>query len=38
MTGVNPAKLGKTVPEAYSGGFTVTIKGWTLKVIPLPRQ
>jgi len=33
--GLNPAKLGKPVPEAFPGGFDVTIDGRTLKVIPI---
>jgi hypothetical protein len=38
MTGVDPAKLGKSVPEAFSQGFTVTINSRTIKVVPIPNK
>lgn len=31
-------KLGKSLPEAFPGGFDVIINGKTLKVIPIPKK
>lgn len=38
IAGVDPAKLGKTVPEAFPNGFTVTINGRTIQVMPIPNK
>ena len=35
LAGHNPAKLGKSVPDAFPGGFQVTINGRTILVIPV---
>lgn len=35
LAGHNPAKLGKPVPLAFPNGFTVTINGRTIRVIPV---
>ncbi|MDP5277478.1 hypothetical protein Q9Q95_00955 [Sphingomonas sp. DG1-23] len=37
-TGKDPAKLGKSVAEFYPNGFSVTIKGQTINVLPLPKK
>jgi hypothetical protein len=36
MKGIDPAKLGKSVAEAFPAGFDVTVKGRTITVLPLP--
>lgn len=38
MAGTNPAKLGKSAPEAFPNGFNVTVNGRTIHVIPLPKR
>lgn len=35
LGGINPAKLGKPVAQAFPTGFPVTINGRTLNVIPV---
>jgi hypothetical protein len=38
ISGVNPAKLGKEVFLVYPNGFTVTIEGQSIIVVPLPKR
>ncbi|WP_218079874.1 DUF6861 domain-containing protein [Anthocerotibacter panamensis] len=38
IAGINPAKLGKSIPDIYPNGFNVTIQGRTIQVIPLPKK
>jgi hypothetical protein len=38
IKGLEPAKLGKSVDQAFPSGFEVTINGRTIKIIPLPRK
>jgi hypothetical protein len=38
MAGIDPAKVGKSISEAYPNGFDVTIDGRTIHVVPLPRK
>jgi hypothetical protein len=38
MAGIDPARIGQGVLQAYPNGFEVRAHGKTIRVIPLPRK